>query len=349
MTRIFGLCPRCKGRIRINDAERLNGRKIACRDCGEKIRIRVPQSTGGGDSEELAVFDLDESALPEDGDAESFALADDEYAAPIDDDLPVYRPQLKRTKKQGESTFNENGAAPSSIKKQTAGGNGQPKQSPLVIILACSGALVLAGGVVGGILLLRGGGPLKPAKFEPPEKYVAMQPGIVPLSGEIPEGWKASYGGGIGGIRIYARISDGGSISIDIRETEGSSAKGKMKKAIASGQEIGSFGSKTERIGDAPAIAATHEYHRTVVIKNFSTYKEGPARPIETKGFGEGRISDFTGKEGMFTSTIQGCRASVVHREHQYSIVCTCPPAQFKEVLPVFERIIASLGPGEKE
>jgi len=152
------------------------------------------------------------------------------------------------------------------------------------------------------------------------------------------------------GIPISGRIKDGGSIFIEIRESEGSSAKGKTKKAIASGQEVNQIGGPSiGRVGEAPPVAATHEYHRTVVIKNFSTYKEGPARPIETKGFGEARISDFTGKETIFSSTVKGCRASVVHREHQYNIVCTCPPAQFKDVLPVFEKIISSLGTDEKE
>ena len=83
-------------------------------------------------------------------------------------------------------------------------------------------------------------------------------------------------------------------------------------------------------------------------MKNFSSYKEGPGRAIETAGFGEGRISDFTGKESIFSSTVKGCRASVVHREHQYSIVCKCSPGQFKDVEPVFEKIIASLGPARE-
>jgi hypothetical protein len=120
-----------------------------------------------------------------------------------------------------------------------------------------------------------------------------------------------------------------------------------MKKAIASGQEVHQIGGPSiGRLDGTPSVLATHEYHRGVVTKNFTTYKELVARPIET-GFGEGRISNFTGKETILSSTVKGCRASVVHRAHQYSIVCTCPPAQFKDVLPVFEKVIASLRPDD--
>jgi hypothetical protein len=344
MTRIFGLCPRCKGRIKINDADRLNGRKIICRDCGEKIRIRVPQSSRGGDSGDSEVFDLDESCLVEDVDGESVAFADDEYAAPIDDELPVYRPQLKRTKKKAESTFNEDGAAASSTKKQPAAGSGKPKQSPLVMILACSGALVLASGAVGGLLFLRGAGLLKPGKFHPPEKYVAIRPPLASLSGQIPEGWTESYAGGRNRIPVYARFSDGGSITIELRETVGSSGKGKLMNAVAIGRDPVGIG----HLNEAPQVDETHEFHRQIALKNYAKWDEDPSRPIETQGFGDGRISNFTARETMFSSTIKGCRASVVSVAHQYNIVCTCPPSQFKDVAPVFEKIIASLGSWEK-
>jgi len=214
-------------------------------------------------------------------------------------------------------------------------------------VLVSGGALVVVGLLVGGFFLLRSSGFGTPAKFEAPEKYVPIRVGLIPMAGQMPEGWKSTSGGGMRGIPIFVTVSDGGSISVDIRESEGSSRKGKMKKRLLSGQEVNQIGGEPmEGPGQAPAVAGTHAYHKDVVVKNFSKYKEDSAQPIET-GFGEGLISDFTAEEGLLHSKLKGCRASLVHREHQYNIVCKCPPAQFKDVKPVFEKIIASLNPDE--
>jgi hypothetical protein len=195
--------------------------------------------------------------------------------------------------------------------------------------------------------MLRPGGGGASAKFEAPEKYEPARVGLLPLEVQMPAGWKSKAGGGMSGIPIYVRIYDDKSISIEIRESEGSSAKGKMKKALMKGEELNQIGGPSiGRLDEAPPIESTHGYHKSVVMKNFSNYKEGAAQPIET-GFGDGLISDFTAEEGLLHSRVRGCRASVVHAAHQYNIVCKCSPAQFKEVRPVFEKVIASLSPNE--
>jgi|GEM_PF-4216218 hypothetical protein len=349
MTKVFGLCPRCKARIKINNVERLDGRKIVCRDCGYTIRVHDPsQPASRRKADEVEILDAEDEGflLDESSVIDDVPSADDEFAL---DETEAYRPPARRAKlpKKAARPAEDEEAPDSPLeKRRSKSPPRKSKQSPLLIALICGGVLLVAGGAVGGFIYLRQSGLGAAAKFEPPQKYVAIKMGIVPMSGMKPEGWESTAGGGVSGVPIYVRISDGDSISIDIRESEGSSAKGKMKKAIASGQEVHQIGGPSiGRVGDAPAVASTHEYHRGVVMKNFSSYKEGPGRAIETAGFGEGRISDFTGKESIFSSTVKGCRASVVHREHQYSIVCKCSPAQFKDVEPVFEKIIASLGP----
>ncbi len=354
MTKIFGLCPRCRARIKINNVEALEGRKIACRDCGYMIRISNPAKAAKRQkSEEVEVIedDEDECLLLDASDViEDVATPDDEFAL---DETEAYRPQPRRPKapKKPAKPSDEEGEGESfEDKRRSKPAARKSKQSPLMIILICGGVLLVAGGAIGGFVLLRQSGGGTGTKFEAPQKYVAIRTGLLPLSGMMPEGWKSSAGGGVAGVPIYLKINDGDSIFIDIRETEGSSAKGKMKKAIASGEEVHQIGGPSiGHVGDAPAVASTHEYHRGVVIKNFSSYKEGPSRSLETAGFGEAKISDFTGKESLFSGTVKGCRASVVHREHQYNIVCKCSPSQFKDVLPVFEKIIGSLSPGEKE
>jgi hypothetical protein len=360
MTKIFGLCPRCKSRIKINNVERLDGRKIGCRDCGYTIRIRAgkakaPSSRRRRQPQELEItefFDEDgEEVLIENLQASATSALDDEdYSAPIgrDRELPAYRPLKRRpnAKKRAPQQTEEDAGATSFVPAEKSAAR-KGKMSPLKIVGISVGFLIGFGAAFAGVSMLSSGGGAS-AKFEPPEKYVDIPHGLLPLAGQMPDGWKSSAGGGMRGIPIFVRITDGNeSISIDIRETEGSSAKGKMKKAILSGQEINQIGGPpTERIGEAPAVAGTHAYHKDVVMKNFSNYKESSGQSIET-GFGEGLISDFTAEEGLFHSKVKGCRASLVHANHQYSIVCKCPPAQFKDVRPVFEKIITSLNPDE--
>jgi hypothetical protein len=193
-----------------------------------------------------------------------------------------------------------------------------------------------------------------PGKFEPPTKYVAMHVGLLPLEGFIPEGWESIPAGGMAGIPMSVRIKDpSGRISIEIRQSEGSSEKGKMKKNIAEGKEvvqIGGGGANLARLNEAPAIESTHTYHQGVVMKDFSNYKEKSTQPIRT-GFGRGLLSDFTAEDGLLHSEVKGCRASVVHRDFQLNIVCKCHPSQFEDVRPVFVKIISSLtprkGPGD--
>jgi len=342
---MFGLCPRCKSRIKINNVERLNGRKIACRDCGYQIRIRAPKrALAGKDTADLEVVEVDEDESFTDNLEESAASAiedDDEFADAIDDDAPAYKPLAPRPRKKAPKA-KADAPPPVSVVAAPRPAPRKGSKKPLIIGLLCLGTVVVIGGLIGGLVLLR-----KPARFEPPEKYVAVKTGIVPMNLVRPEDWSSTAGGGIGGVPMWVKINDRGSIFIEIRETEGSSAKGKMKKAIMSGQEVNQIGGPSMgRLGEAPGIESTHAYHKSVVIKDFSNYKEGAAKPIET-GFGEALISDFTAGEGLFRSKIKGCRASVVHRDHQYSIVCKCPPEQFKDVKPVFEKIIGSMAPIE--
>jgi hypothetical protein len=348
MTKIFGLCPRCKSRIKINNVERLDGGKIACRDCGYTIRIhaaraKAPVKSGRSKrTPQILEFNDDEDQLVLD----AVAVDDDEFAVAIEDDgeLPAYQPVLRRTKTRKPAFQAAQGTAGAgdTLPPQQAASNPR-KISPLKIVGICVGVLIGFGLGFAGVLMFLSGSS---AKFEPPEKYVAIPQGMVPLAGMKPEGWKSNSGGGVQGIPIFITITDRGSISIDIRESEGSSAKGRMKKRLLAGEEVHQLGAPVGDPMRAPPVESTHAYHKDFVMKNFSNYRESPAQPIET-GFGEGLISDFTAEEGLFHSRVKGCRASVVHRDHQYNIVCKCPPAQFKDVRPVFEKVIASLNPND--
>src|SRR5580704_11220199 len=123
MTKIFGLCPRCRSRIKINNVERLDGRKIACRDCGYTIRIRAGKAKansarGRRQPQELEItefFDEDgEEVLIENLEASAaIALDDEEFSAPSVSALPAYQPLARRpkAKKKTPQYTDDEGAA----------------------------------------------------------------------------------------------------------------------------------------------------------------------------------------------------------------------------------------------
>jgi hypothetical protein len=350
MTKIYGRCPRCKSRIKINDAERLDGRKITCRGCRYRILIRAPKTTSvRNQSKELVItefFDDDEEddietiPLHESDEDAGSALDEDEPAAAIDSDseLPAYQPMLYRRtakKKARDSRDDAEGAATFVETADGETGTAGEKRGPLVLILGGVGGLLLVGLVVAGIVLLRSG-IFKPAKYEPPQNYVSFAPKGFQLSAKVPEGWTQTCAGGEAGLPISARFSSG-SISVNVRESIGGGALGQAAIAMQ--------GAAPGVPKEAPVVGI-HAYHRRHFEDDYKNYNEEFGRPIQTRGYGEGRISDFTASEGLFGSQIKGCRATVMNSIHQFTVTCKCPAGQFKDIKPVFEKIVASLSTG---
>jgi predicted Zn finger-like uncharacterized protein len=214
-------------------------------------------------------------------------------------------------------------------------GGGRHSKQQLRIALAGGGIALVAAVVVAGVLFVRAG-TAAPEKFEPPTKYVPIRAGSIPLTGVIPEGWRENYGGGVGAVPIRASFSDGASISMEIRQTVGISMM--IRQAIAGKQP------------QPPSLEELHNHHRSMIRKDMSRFEDDSARPIEMEGFPEACVSNFTGKEaGLFGAQVQGCRATLRGGKLQFNVVCKCPPAQFADVRPVFEKIIASLGTPEKK
>jgi hypothetical protein len=206
----------------------------------------------------------------------------------------------------------------------------------LVLILGGMGGLLLVGLVVAGIVLLRGSGIGKGTKYEAPQNYVAFAPRGFQLSAKVPEGWKQTYAGGEMGIPMSARFTSG-SISVDVRESIGGGALAQAAIAVQ--------GASPGVPQEAPVVGI-HAYHRRHFEEDYKNYEEQFARPIKTRGYGEGRISDFTAGEGLLGLPIKGCRATVMNPIHQFTVTCKCSPGHFKDVRPVFEKIVASLSTG---
>ena len=205
MTKIFGLCPRCKARIKINNVERLYGRKIVCRDCGYAIRIQDPaRAASRRRSDEVEVIDADEDdgLLLDESDVSTTSRLRT-TSSPSTRPRPIARWPVAPSPKKPAQPVEDEAASDAFVEsRRSKSPPRKSKQSPLLIALICGGVLLVAGGAVGGFLYLPQSGIGAAAKFEPPQKYVAIKMGIVPLSGMKPEGWESTAGGGVSGFRF---------------------------------------------------------------------------------------------------------------------------------------------------
>jgi len=342
-------CPACRAKLKFGKRPKA---RVTCPRCGHQFDYQAPTQESeaiaqkavepNGDAihsanatEELGTTAAFGLALTEATRASSHSDSESELDVIDDEDreLPEYQPLSQRpaTKKKPSAKEVKRGPETFIPPQKSRPAARTWKLNPMMIGLVSAGALMFLVLIAVGIALFRNSGR-GAAKFEPPEKYVPMEVGfIIPLSGMMPDGWKSTSGGGGGrdGPPIFAKMSDGGSISIEIRESY------VLKLMRVAGNRL-------------PPLEEIHKYFREATRRNFSSYEEGPERPIETEGFPQACICDFSGSEGFFRQKVKGCRASLVHPQHQYNVVCKCPPAQFADVKPVFEKIISSLGTGEK-
>jgi hypothetical protein len=347
MTDIIARCPGCKAKFKIRGAERLGGKKIVCRKCETPFRIRLPKAAAkrGGDDEVIeigdeAVVSDDELVVADEfgGDLE-FEDAQSEPAAAGDDDdygrparLPTPGRLAPRKKKDKSPAEAEKPGKPDAKARPAA-----KKSKTLLIVAASFGGLVALAAIGSGIYLVQRG--LAAPKFEPPQKYVDFKPDAFTLAASIPEGWERDYGGGRGGQPSWARFGDG-KLRVEIRESISGGAM--AQAAIAAAQKAGADG------GDPDArdpVLKIHLMQKDAFAENFHEYSEAPADRIKT-GFGDSRVADFSGTEGMFRTKVKGCRATVMNSLRQFTISCKCPPSIFDQARPVFHKIVASVGSG---
>jgi DNA-directed RNA polymerase subunit RPC12/RpoP len=358
------ICPHCRTTFTVDDIDELVGTKIRCARCNGKILLQAPparnaarsavtnaaQSTGKKaapvqkvkkpDSE---IIELDQEAIvDEDPRDDDFAVPDVEYGVDdlaegdvVEADLvesPVQLHRLRaatrpKQKKKSEESQEAAGGGRSSKRRQVWSG--------ALFLWIAAGAVALCTVAAVLVLVISGGGS-GGAKFQPPEEYVDFAHQNLELSAEIPKGWEQDYGGGSGGVPIFAKFKSG-KVSIEVRESRAGGAMGAAQLAM---QQQGGEADATQ------AVESIHESQRTAIAANFNAYKEdAEPRPIKTRGFGTGMVSDFDADQGMFAGgRVKGCRATVLSQLHQFNVICKCPAGMFDDLRPVFEKIIASLG-----
>ena len=356
------ICPHCRTTFTIDDISEMVGTKIRCAKCNGKILIQAPPTRKAVGSavksaaketvkraapvkkakkpnSEVIELDQDAIVVDEDSGDDNFAIPDMEYGIDevVEADLveePVQNHRLLaagRTKQKKKSdAFQESDAG------KERSGKRRPVRSSAIFLWAAAAAIALCSIAAVLVLMIGGGGGPGGARVQTPDEYVDFSPANLQLSAEIPKGWDKDFGGGQGGVPIHARFSSG-SVSIEIRESQGIGAIG--------GAQIGAQqqGGQADSTQVAEGI---HEMHRARIAEDFSSYKEdAEPRPIKTRGFGTGVVSDFDADQGMLGGGhVKGCRATVLNQLHQFNVICRCPAGMFDDMLPVFEKIIGSLG-----
>ncbi len=295
----------CGNVYKVKDS--LAGRKTVCKGCGKKLRI--PGGTPVPDKTTAAVAAGDSFEFSTDLPDRSSA-----GAAPP----PLVAVKRKRRKPAAETS-------------PDAGGPSRGKKILLIGGLALFGLLGIGG--IGFVVVSSGdGGGASPAEPEAPQQYAAFASAEGHFKSEVPDGWETKQGGGTGGMPPWARFKDG-TATISIKASQSGSAISDMAGASQAP------GGLEEMDDDLTPIARVHEFQKEIIKHSYSDYEEQPGKNIEIP-WGEVRISEFTGGEGLLGSKVQGYRVTLTGVQWQFNIICSCPQRDWDHYQPIFEHVI---------
>lgn len=314
------------------------GKRLKCPAC--QAPIKIPAATS-----EAKTTTPRKRAKPPSKKQPSVNADLDEYGElPFDDDtgdggfddygMHEYEPALPARRKSAKKKTRK--------KEETAkpAASDGPEISPKILYsLYGLSAVVVLTGLFFIVRSVINAGAADAAAQALPDSFRAFKHEGGRLGAEYPEGWLVESGGGTGGVPPWVRFkNEVQQVSISIR----GSVSGTAISDIASvgGTLPGDLG---EDIPDElDPVAAVHQFQKDRISAEYNSYEESEPRKIDS-GFGEGRVSDFTG--GSALSTEYGVRASLIANEYQYNVICKCPQKRLEEYKPIFERIVKSVGP----
>lgn len=304
-TPVLTSCPHCGEKYRLKESAA--GRKIRCRDCRKSFWISTPADEPGDEAEEL-VFDIP---------------PDDVFDIPPEDQAAVAlppQPVRKRMKKASPAPAEKENSKRRDAATWPARFNAMP---PLAI-----GGVIVAG-VVALLLvpaLSPGGSGIKPPEgYETYKDEVGQQFRI-----EYPQGWAVDFGGR-GTSNPWVRFEKESAL-IRVKTSMGASAIGDIAKSATQGADLPD---------ELKPVAQVHELMKEQFAADFSGYEEQPPRTVDAK-MGEARLSEFTAS-GSWGSKIKGTRLSCLGRDYQFTVICSCPEADWPVCKPIFERASLSL------
>jgi hypothetical protein len=152
-----------------------------------------------------------------------------------------------------------------------------------------------------------------------------------------PAGWEIESGGK--GPLARAKFTSG-----DALISVSTSVAGSLKGDIA--QSTGVMPGGTEGAADRQPVAQVHESEKKGFEEDESV-TEKPPEAVNT-GLGDGRKSEYTGSK-TFGGDIHGYRATTLSRDLEIRIICECSESQWKDLKPVFDKVIESVAQGRPE
>lgn len=178
-------------------------------------------------------------------------------------------------------------------------------------------------------------------KIPAPKSYKRWNAKDGSFSVDYPAEWQAD-GGGKQGIQ-WAEFTSGNAqirINLDVSSSlVGDIAGG---QAAAAGLE----GADEETKLELAPVSAAHRFNMEASTQDMEGYKEEKAAAFNSQ-LGDGRKSVFKSK-GSFGSAMRGYRATALTNNRGLRIICICPAKNWETLQPAFDKILASLGPGEQ-
>jgi hypothetical protein len=333
----------CGQEFKVSDSHA--GKRIKCQGCGNPVKIpALPVKKSKSDSGAVAAvgkgakkkasrrsdeeddplvhsisdygeddFDFDLAKVP------MGKLIEDEEGAP-----------KKKKGKKGEGAAAED--PPKKKKKKDEDAN------PLLI----GGFLVLALcslGTIGYFGYQKLGGVADSTPLE--KKFVVFKHDVAGWSLEHPEDWKPQASGGSGGAPPLVLFEGDGAI-FRMKGSVGGSMIGTMMQPGGSAMTVPGQEPAVGSPEDETVESKIHMFQQELFKADYDQFEEERMQKIKTP-FGEGRISVFTGKEGLFSGKIKGYRATFSDNNYQYNIRAYVPESQWERFEPMFKRMISSL------
>jgi len=292
------------------------GKKTSCRQCGEVVQIPNPAKNAKPKPK------VRPKPVEDEWDESAFEEEDEDFEATV-----------KPKKKQAVSSL----PTKKSKNKNKKSGKDQPGGVPtfMIIAMVAGAAVVLLGGI--GFLAMN----MKASRAEAAAgdgAAAAVIPKLTEVRNDLgnfsiafPEGWDAKTGGGSGGMPPFA-TAESGSIYLSVKSDQHATA------LLTTAQN---FDTDNSRLEDFPVHRA-HELVKVKLDAEFDAYEETAPKLISTK-YGDGRISEFTAKEGLFSKT-KGLRATFLSNAWCLKITCKCPEKEFPKHEAMFRKIIESFG-----
>lgn len=195
---------------------------------------------------------------------------------------------------------------------------------------------------------------IKPPVIPAPTSYATAESGDKSFTVSGPAGWttesvgeQGSQGGGgvlfkQGPVKIDISSSDQLSFMSDAMKGPGMMPTGDPNlPPIPSG---GGESDTAPTMAQTPVVEKMHAMLKGQLSSKYGDYTEQPMEPLHDQ-FGDTRISEWTGKGGMFDGQLHGYRVTMVGVNKVITVDCHCPEANWATMQPVFLKVLQSITP----